>query len=106
MATRKITFVGNSKNELRSFPPEALRAAGYQLDRVQRGDLPLDWKPISTVGPGVHEIRITADDGAFRVFYLVNRPEAVYVLHAFNKTTQKTPKRAMEMARRRLKSLG
>ncbi|MNR65839.1 hypothetical protein D3C85_1890570 [compost metagenome] len=54
----------------------------------------------------MQEIRIAAEEGAFRVFYVVNRPEAIYVLHAFKKTTQKTEKRDIELAKARLKSLG
>jgi phage-related protein len=40
------------------------------------------------------------------VFYVVNRPEAIYVLHAFRKTTQKTEKRDIDLAKVRYKSLG
>ncbi len=59
-----------------------------------------------SVGPGAQEIRIACEEGAFRVFYVVNRPEAIYVLHAFRKTTQKTEKRDIDLAKARYKSLG
>lgn len=91
--------------DLNDFPPDAKQRAGYQLFLVQQGDDPNDWKPMASVGPGVREIRVKGKDGAFRVFYVVSRPEAIYVLHAFQKTTQKTEKRDIDLAKARLKSL-
>lgn len=60
---------------------------------------------MKSVGKGVKEIRVACEDGAFRVFYVVDRPEAIYVLHAFQKTTQKTEKRDIDLAKARLRSL-
>ncbi|WP_027589457.1 type II toxin-antitoxin system RelE/ParE family toxin [Pseudomonas sp. RL] len=103
---KEIEFVGSSKKDLREFPKEAKLRAGYQLETLQQGGEPDDWKPMKTVGPGVKEIRIACDDGAFRVFYVVNRGDVIYVLHAFPKTTEKTEKRDIDLAKARLKSLG
>jgi len=89
---------------VRAFPPNARRDAGYQLYRVQVGHDPSDWKPMPRVGPGVREIRIHAE-GEHRVLYLATRPEAVYVLHAFVKKHQRTPKLDVDLARARLKEL-
>lgn len=102
---RPIVFMGSSKTDLRNFPRDAKWEAGFQLETLQYGGEPSDWKPMKTVGPGVLEIRIACSDGAFRVFYVVNRADAVYVLHAFRKTTQQTEKRDIDLARARLKSL-
>ncbi|QEU31501.1 type II toxin-antitoxin system RelE/ParE family toxin [Pseudomonas luteola] len=103
---KPIEWVGTSKEDLREFPSVARQRAGYQLELLQEGDEPDDWKPMKTVGPGVQEIRIKCEDGAFRVFYVANRAEAIYVLHAFRKTTEKTEKRDIELAKTRFKSLG
>lgn len=103
---KPVEFVGSSKKDLREFPTDARLAAGYQIEILQYGGEPDDFKPMKTVGSGVYEIRIECEDGAFRVFYVVNRPEAVYVLHAFKKTTQKTEKRDIDLAKDRYKSLG
>ena len=92
-------------DDLRAFPTEARREAGHQLDRVQRGLEPDDWKPIPSVGSGVREVRVRDDTGAFRVIYTATRPEAVYVLHAFQKKTQQTAKRDLDLARARLRDL-
>lgn len=103
---KPVEFVGSSKNDLRAFPKEARLEAGYQLETLQKGGKPDNWKPMKTVGAGVQGIRMACEDGAFRVFYVVNRPDAIYVLHAFRKTTQKTEKRDIDLAKARLKSLG
>ena len=87
------------------FPREARREAGYQLERVQAGKDPADWKPIASVGLGVNEIRVREDGGAFRVIYVAKFAEAIYVLHAFQKKAQKTPKQDIALARRRFTEL-
>ncbi|WP_256809168.1 type II toxin-antitoxin system RelE/ParE family toxin [Pseudomonas siliginis] len=101
-----VVFVGSALKDLKAFPVDARRAAGFELDLLQQGDAPLDWRPVKTVGRGVNEIRITEDSGAFRVFYVVNRPEAIYVLHAMHKTTRKTEIRDIELARARYQEIG
>lgn len=104
--SKGIVWVGSSLEDLRGFPKSAMQRAGYQLEGLQEGDEPDDWKPMKSVGPGVQEIRIKCEDGAFRVFYVANRQDAIYVLHAFRKTTQKTEKRDIDLAKDRFNSLG
>lgn len=103
---KEIMWVGSSLQDLRDFPEVPRKRAGFQLELLQEGEEPDDFKPMKSVGKGVQEIRIACDDGAFRVFYVVNWPEAIYVLHAFRKTTQKTEKRDLDLGRTRYKSLG
>ena len=102
---KPITFLGTSLDDLRAFPDAVRREAGHQLDRVQRCLDPDDWKPMAGIGPGVREIRVRDAAGAFRVIYTANRPEAVYVLHAFEKRTQQTAKRDLDLAKTRLREL-
>lgn len=102
---KPVEFLGDSLARLRDFPEAARRAAGHQIDRVQRGLEPDDWKPMKTVGPGVREIRIRERSGAFRVIYLATVPDRVMVLHAFQKKTQRTAQSEIELARRRLREL-
>lgn len=97
--------MGDSLARLRVFPNSARREAGFQLDRVQRGNDPDDWKPLNTVGAGVREIRIRDKSGAFRVVYVAQFSDAIYVLHAFVKKTRATAQRDIELARARLKML-
>lgn len=98
---RPVRFLGDSLKCLRDFPEDARHDAGYQLDKVQRGDQPDDFKPMPTIGKGVEEIRVSDSTGAYRVIYLARRAEAVYVLHAFHKKTRATANKDLEIAKRR-----
>lgn len=89
---KPVEFRGSSLADLRAFPPAARSEAGHQIDQVQRGRNPDDWKPMSTVGPGVREIRVRDAAGIFRVLYVAKFADAVYVLHCFQKKTEKTSK--------------
>ena len=90
---------------LRDFPQSARREAGFQLDRLQRGADPDDWKPLKTVGAGVREIRVRDTAGAFRVIYAAQFRDAIFVLHVFQKKTRTTSQKDIELARARLKIL-
>lgn len=79
---------------------------GYQLDRVQRGAPPDDFKPMPTIGKGVEEIRVWDDTGTYRVIYTARLADAVYVLHAFQKKTQTTSRRDIDLAWIRYAELG
>ena len=102
---KDVVSAGSALKDLKAFPIDARRAAGFQLDLLQQGDDPFDWRPVKTVGRGVNAIRLTEASGAFRVFYVVNRPEAIYVLHAIHKTTRKTETRDIELARTRYQEI-
>jgi len=80
--------MGSSREELRNFPREARREIGYQLEHVQEGVDPNDWKPMSTVGPGVREIRVRESSGIFRCIYLATWPEGIYGLALLPKEDQ------------------
>lgn len=102
---KSVEFRGASLDDLRAFPLEARREAGYQLDRVQNGLKPDDWKPMNTVGQGVKEIRIRDAAGAFRVIYVTKFADVVYVLHCFQKKTEKTSKADIDLAAKRYRDL-
>jgi phage-related protein len=104
-ARKPLHFMGSSHRDLKGFPAEARRDAGFNLDAIQRGLEPESWKPMSTVGTGVKEIRIRDPSGAYRVIYLATRPEAVYVLHCFQKKTEKTSARDIDLATSRFKAI-
>jgi phage-related protein len=100
---KPIGFLGGSLDDPWSFPADARREAGYQLDRVQRGLDPNDWRPMPSISAGVREIRVRDHTGAFRVFYIPTLADAVYVLHAFQKKTRQTAKRDVDLAASRLR---
>jgi phage-related protein len=103
--SKPVEFRGSALDDLRAFPQAARREAGYQLDRIQHGREPDDWKPMNTVGRGVREIRIRDAVGAFRVLYVAKFDDAVYVLHCFQKKTQKTSKADLNLASQRYRDL-
>jgi phage-related protein len=100
---KPVIFLSGSLDDLRSFPADARRQAGYQLDRVQRGLDPDDWRPMPSIGAGVRELRVRERAGAFRVIYVATFADAVYVLHAFQKKTRQTAKRDLDLAASRLR---
>ena len=102
---KPVIFLGDSLERLKGFPENARRRAGFQLDRLQRGLAPDDFKPMTTVGKGVEELRVRDAGGAYRVIYIARLKDGVYVLHAFKKTTQKTSKADIELAQARLSGL-
>lgn len=101
---KPLFWLGSSLDEVRAFPAQARRNIGFQLRRVQQGLQPNDWKWMPEVGTGVQEIRVHAGT-EHRVFYVARFAEGVYVLHAFEKRTRKTPKRDIEQARNRYRDL-
>ncbi|MDP1697056.1 MAG: type II toxin-antitoxin system RelE/ParE family toxin [Erythrobacter sp.] len=102
---KPVEFRGDSLDALRAFPLAARREAGHQIDQVQNGQEPDDWKPMSTVGQGVKEIRIRDAAGAFRVIYVAKFADAVYVLHCFQKKTPKTSKADIDLAAKRYRDV-
>lgn len=102
---KPLHFVGSSREDLRDLPESARETAGHQLFKVQQGKEPDDWKPMSTVGPGVQEIRIWDESGAYRMLYVSKFEEAVYLLHVFEKRSQKTAKGDVQLAKARYADL-
>jgi phage-related protein len=102
---KSLRFIGSSLDDMRDFPADARRQAGFELDAVQRGLEPSDWKPMTNIGTGVREIRIHVL-GEWRVIYVAKLADSIYVLHAFQKKTQKTRREDIELARRRYRQIG
>jgi len=102
---KPIRFLGDSLKNLRQFPKDVRQDAGYQLEKVQDGETPDDFKPMPSIGMGVEEIRIWDKSGTFRVIVTARLKDAVYVLHAFQKKTRATAKSDIEIARERYAEL-
>ena len=102
---KTLNFIGSSLDDLRNFPEEARKAAGFELYAVQRELEPRDWKPMPSIGRGVKEIRIHVL-GEWRIIYVAKFEDAVHVLHSFQKKTQKTNQHDIEIARKRYKQIG
>jgi phage-related protein len=104
-SSEEVIFRGDSLSALKRFPELARREVGHQLEFVQRGKEPDDWKPMSSVGPGVREIRVRDEHGIFRVLYVTKFDDLIYVLPCFQKKTEKTNAADIELARNRYKEI-
>ncbi len=104
MSDQPIYWISSSREDLRHFPASARRKAGLELRALQRGEPPTDFKPMSSVGPGVMEIRINVGD-AYRIFYVAKFTEGIYVLHAFQKKTQRTSKKDIQSGQQRYRAM-
>ena len=102
---KELFFAGDSKKRLRDFPIGARKKAGFQLQLVQQGDEPEDWKPMTSVGAGVRELRIWDEAGTFRVIYIAKLADRIVVLHAFEKRARATSRKDIELARKRLREV-
>lgn len=102
--TKSIQWLGNSLENVREFSEIGRYHTGVELRRVQSGEMPTDWKPMITIGPGVAEIRIHAEN-AYRIIYIAKYEEAVYVLHSFIKKTPQTSKQDIALATKRYREL-
>lgn len=102
---KPLRFIGSSLDDLKSFPAEARREAGFELDATQRGLMPSDFKPMLNVGSVAYEIRLHVL-GEWRIIYVAKMHDAIYVLHAFQKKTQKTKSKDIELAASRYKRIG
>lgn len=105
---KPLEWIGPARRELRNFPPLAPHEAGLNLSLVQAGEEPKDWKPMEQVGPGARELRVRTFEGGtvqHRVVYVAKFPEAVYVLHAFEKKTEKTSPHNLQVAQARYREM-
>ena len=108
-----LIYLGHEENtiswrlaqELKGVSEDTKHDVGYQLDKVQRGEQPDDFKPMPSIEKGVEEIRVRDDSGIYRVIYTARLADAVYVLHAFQKKTQTTAKRDIALATKRYAEL-
>lgn len=100
---KQVKFWGSSREDVTAFPNNAKRIAGNELFLVQQGLDPTDWKPVSTVGQGVYEIRIRDEESSsiFRIMYVAKFEDAIHVLHCFQKQTRTTAQTDIDLAKSR-----
>jgi phage-related protein len=102
---KPVIWMGSSREDVRRFPETAQDSLGFELYRVQCGFDPKGWKPMTGIGTAVKEIRVRDEAGIFRMIYLATRPEGVYVLHCFQKKSQRTSRSDLDLAMKRLKAI-
>ena len=99
-----VVWLGDSRAVLRSFPKLVREKLGGDLRRLQLGKVPLDSKPMKTVGPGVRELRARDRNNQYRVMYTVRSWIGIVVLHSFAKKSRVTPRSDIDLARGRLRA--
>ncbi len=98
-----IAWEGDSKEVLSSFPDGAKYNLGFELRLLQQGRQPTDYRPMSSIGPGVFELREQDERAWYRVIYLSRVRDVIHVLHCFEKRSRETPMKEINTARQRLK---
>lgn len=104
---KSVQFHPEALKFIRSLSVELKKQIGEVLRDVQKGllpGMPIN-KPMPSVGPGVYEIRVKDRSKAARVFYVTKIKDFIWVFHAFEKRTQNTPQREIELGRKRMKEL-
>ncbi len=99
-----IAWEGDSKEVISSFPDAAKSNLGFDLRLLQQGRQPTDYRPMSSVGPGVFELRDQDERAWYRVIYLSRVHDVIHVLHCFEKRSRETPTKEINTARKRLKA--
>jgi phage-related protein len=105
---KSLKWVGRSKKDLLAFPKEVCSEMGYALYMAQKGETHESAKRFKGYSSGIYEIVSDYDKNAYRVLYVVNLGDAIYVLHAFQKKSKKgikTPKEEVTVIEERLKQL-
>jgi phage-related protein len=100
-----IAWEGDSRNVISSFPDAPKRNLGFDLRLLQQGEQPTDYRPMSSIGPGVFELRDQDERAWYRVIYLSRIRGIIHVLHCFEKRSRETPRKEIEVARQRLKAV-
>jgi phage-related protein len=100
-----IAWEGDSKEVISSFPDAVRSNLGFDLRLLQEGQQPTDYRPMSSVGPGVFELRDQDERAWYRVIYLSRVHGVIHVLHCFEKRSRETPMREINTARQRLKAV-
>ncbi len=104
---KPVIFHPRALEFIRAQSASIRRQIGEALRDLQKGaslGMPLS-RPMTVIASGVHELRVSVEGATVRVFYYVRRSDAIIVFHAFQKKSQKTPSRAIHLARRRLQEV-
>ena len=105
MSDKDLRWEGSSKRNLLDMPEEVIREFGFVLRAVQKGQNHPSIKNW-TGASGVYEIRVSDPDATYRTVYVASLPDAIYVLHAFQKKSSsgiKTSQIDKDMVAARLK---
>lgn len=103
----EVVWNENTLNEVKSFPDDVKKSLGYLIYKLQRGDklsAPHS-KSMPSLNKGCHELRVREKDGIYRVFYYLKIEGRIFIFHAFQKKTQKTPQKEISLGKKNLKEM-
>jgi phage-related protein len=100
-----VFWEGDSREVLQTFPEHVRQNLGFQLWRLQQGERPSDYRPLSSIGTGVFELRDQDERAWYRVVFLSRINDVIYVLHSFEKKSREIPRKDFEKAKQRLKAV-
>jgi phage-related protein len=100
-----IAWEGDSREVLKGFPEDVRQNFGFELWQLQLGERPSDYRPLTSIGPGVFELRDQDERAWYRVVYLSRIEDVIYVLHCFEKKSREMPRKDFEKAKQRLKAV-
>jgi phage-related protein len=101
----QIAWEGDSREVLKGFPEGVRQNFGFELWQLQLGERPTDYRPLTSIGPGVFELRDQDERAWYRVVYLSRIEDMIYVLHCFEKKSREMPRKDFEKAKQRLKAV-
>ncbi|MBT3234363.1 MAG: type II toxin-antitoxin system RelE/ParE family toxin [Bdellovibrionales bacterium] len=102
-----IEILETCKKELRRFPSEIIEDFVDAVAKLKEGlslAMPLSRK-MPSIGPQVYELRFRDMLGAYRVIYFIKKRDAIYMVHAFTKKSQKTPQKNLDLAQKRVRRI-
>jgi phage-related protein len=105
---KSLTWIADSRSNVKSFPAGVQDDIGYALYAAQLGEMSAKAKPLHGLGGGVMEIAANDESGTYRAVYTVSIGDSIYVVHAFQKKSKAgsvTPKPEMDLIRQRLRQL-
>jgi phage-related protein len=103
----RVVVLEVCKKEMMNFPEEILEDFVDTVALLNEGinlSMPLS-KAMPSIGNNVHELRFKDKSGIYRVFYIIKKKDAIYAVHAFQKKTQKTPQKNIDLAKKRIRRL-
>ena len=103
MSPKTVVWLGDSRKVLADFPDRVREDFGWNLWQLQKGDLPSNSRPMSSIGQGVFELKESDRSGWYRIIYYLRVKSKVVVLHSFAKKSRKTDQRDLDIAEQRLR---
>ena len=97
-----LSWEGDSKKVLRGFPVTARSNLSYDLFQLEQHRMPQDFRPMPSIGPKVYELKDGDEKTWYRLIYLSEISNVIYVLHCFEKQGARTPRKDLKTAKKRL----